>query len=402
MLIRFVKDSIRRAPRRKALIVAAIAMGSAVATSMLGVMLSIGDKVNRELRTAGANIVVTMRAAAMTGGVGSVTTATASGSANYIAEADVPKLKGIFWGLNITGIAPSLAAQDGALPLQGVRFTGLRQVNPAWSVQGRWAEDLSNDCMAGEGIANRMNWKLKQQVTVLGAPCKISGIISSGDEADDRVLLPLARVQQLTKRPGVVDRIDVAALTKPEDDFARKDPKLMTAAELERWSCTNYVVSIARQIEEALPGTQARPVRRVADSEGKVLDKVGGLMGLITLAALFSAGLTVWSLTATTMMERRGEIAIMQAIGGTRSLVAVILGLEVALVGLLGGIIGAFTGVWLAHFVGQSVFNAPVEISPVLPFVIMLAAMLVALAGAAQPLRRSLNLEPATILREGL
>ncbi len=74
-------------------------------------------------------------------------------------------------------------------------------------------------------------------------------------------------------------------------------------------------VSIAQEIEEALPGTNARPVRRVADSEGKMLNSIGGLMGLITLAALLSAGLTVWSLTATTMMERRGEVAIMQAIG---------------------------------------------------------------------------------------
>lgn len=406
MLLRFVKDSIRRAPRRKALIVAAIAMGSAVATSMLGVMLSIGDKVNRELRAAGANIVVTMRAASVTGGVGTVTTATASESANYIAEADIPNIKKIFWGLNITGIAPSLAAQDisqgVAVQVQGVRFVSLRSVNPTWSVAGRWAEDLANDCMAGEGIARRMGWKLGQKVTVLGAPCKVTGLISSGDEADDRVLLPLAHVQELTKRPGVVDRIDVAALTRPEDDFARKDPKLMTAAELERWSCSNYVLSIAHEIEQVLPGTQARPVRRVADSEGKVLDKIGGLMALITLAALFSAGLTVWSLTATTMIERRGEIAIMQAIGGSRWLIASMLGLEIALVGLLGGVIGAVTGVWLAHFVGQSVFHDPVEISPVLPFVIMFAAMLVALAGAVQPLRRSLRLEPAVILREGV
>jgi putative ABC transport system permease protein len=402
MILRFVKDSIRRAPRRKALMVAAIAMGSAVATSMLGVMLSIGDKVNRELRAAGANIVVTMRAASLKGGVGTVTTSTASGSANYIAEADVPKIKNIFWGLNILGLAPSLAAQDGAIAVQGVRFTSLRQVNPTWSVMGRWAEDLANDCMAGEAVARRLNWELNRQVTVLGAPCKLTGLISSGDEADDRVLLPLARVQQLTGRPGLVDRIDVAALTRPEDDFARKDPRLMTAAEFERWNCTNYVVSIAREIEEALPGTQARPVRRIADSEGKVLDKVGGLMGLITLAALFSAGLTVWSLTATTMIERRGEIAIMQAIGGSRWLVALMFSVEIALVGLLGGIVGAFTGMWLAHFVGESVFHDPVEISPVLPFVIMFAAVLVALAGAAQPLRRSLLLEPAVILREGV
>src|SRR5580693_5378963 len=99
MILRFVKDSIRRSPRRKALIIAAIAMGSAVATSMLGVMLSIGDKVNRELRQVGANIVVTERAAALTGGAGAVNIPT-TGRNNYIADSDVPKIHSIFWHLN--------------------------------------------------------------------------------------------------------------------------------------------------------------------------------------------------------------------------------------------------------------------------------------------------------------
>ena len=62
-------------------------------------------------------------------------------------------------------------------------------------------------------------------ITVFGATVRIAGIVSSGDETDDRILIPLDRLQQLTGRPGLVDRIDVAALTKPEDDFARKDPK---------------------------------------------------------------------------------------------------------------------------------------------------------------------------------
>src|SRR4051794_26778777 len=98
MILRFVQESIRRAPRRKALIIAAIAMGSAVATAMLGVMLDIGDKINRELRSEGANIVVTSQAASVRGGVGSVTTS-AAGAGNYIAESDVPNIKKIFWGL---------------------------------------------------------------------------------------------------------------------------------------------------------------------------------------------------------------------------------------------------------------------------------------------------------------
>ena len=416
MIVRFIQESIRRAPRRKGLIIAAIAMGSAVATAMLGVMLDIGDKINHELRAVGANIAVTPRAAAMTGGVGSIAAGVA-GSANFIPESEVPDVKKIFWGLNIMGFSPSLIAQDGALQVEGVWFqhpyktpddrtltTGIRAVNPAWQIiEGRWTPDVLNECVIGAGVARRNGWKAGSTITIFGAPFRVAGVLSTGDETDDRVLVPLERLQQLTGRAGQVDRIDVAALTKPEDDFARKDPRRMSPKERERWECTNYVTSIAASIEEELPGTQARPVRKVADSEGKILDKVGGLMGLITLVALLSAGLTVWSLTATTMMERRGEIAIMQAIGATRTTVATLFGLEIALVGLAGGVIGAFAGVWLAHAVGAAVFaSSDVEVSGILPVLIVFAAIAIALAGAAQPLYRTLHIEPAGILREGV
>jgi putative ABC transport system permease protein len=384
MLLRFISESIRRAPRRKALIILAIAMGSAVATAMLGVMLDIGDKINHELRNAGANILVTPQS-------------------GYIAETDVPKVKAIFWGLNILGYTPSLSAQDAGLPVVGVQFRSIQSVNPAWQViGGRWAVDVPDEAMAGAAIARRNRWKPGSTIGVLGAPFKLTGIVSSGDETDDRILLPLSRMQALTGRPGQVDRIEVAALTKPEDAFARKDPKTMSPSEYERWSCANYAISIAHEIREAIPGTDARPVRRVADSEGKILDSVGGLMGFITLAALLSAGLTVWSLTATTMMERRGEVAIMQAIGAGRSTIATMFGVEIALMGLVGGVIGAFAGVSLARFVGQSVFQSEIEVSWILPFLIMGAAVVIALIGAAQPLRRTLHMDPALILREGV
>ncbi len=415
MIFRFVRESIQRAPRRKALIIAAIAMGSAVATAMLGVMLDIGDKINAELRSEGANITVTAQAAGLTGGVGSIS-AGAAGAADYIPESEVPNIKKIFWGLNIIGFAPALAAQDGAVQVEGVWFrhpyptpqggtqtTGIGAVNPAWQVRkGRWPEDLLNEAIAGEAVARRNGWKPGSEITILGEPFKVVGVLSSGDTADDRVLVPLARVQALTQRPGKVDRIDVAALTKPEDDFARRDPNTMTAKEKEQWSCSSYVTSIAYEIEQALPGTVARPVRRVADNEGRILDRVGGLMELITLVALLSAGLTVWSLTAATMVERRGEIAIMQAIGAARSVVALLFGLEIALVGLVGGTIGAIAGVVLAHYVGASVFKEAISVSWILPFLIVPGAMAIAIAGAAQPLRRALRMEPAAILREGV
>lgn len=412
MIVRFVGESVRRSPKRKALMIAAIAMGAAVATSMLGVMLGIGDKINRELRTAGANITVTPASSNLTGGVG-VITANATGGTNFLPEDKVLKIKSIFWSLNITGLSPALEATDHNTPIQGVwfrkpykgpnstdEFAGVRPMNPNWQLEaGRWAEDSANQCMAGTGLARRNHWKPGSDIPVLGATCQLTGILSAGDETDDTLLLTLAQLQTLTKRPGQVDRIQVAALTKPEDDFARKDPTLMTRVEYDRWYCTAYVTSIAKQIEEVIPGARARAVRRVADAEGKVLDKIGGLMALITLAALLSAGLTVWSITATTMMERRSEVAVMRAIGSSTGGVAFLFGLEIALIGLVGGVIGTATGIYLARIVSQSVFHDQIEISAILPLIILAASILVALLGALQPLRRALQTEPAVILR---
>ena len=92
----------------------------------------------------------------------------------------------------------------------------------------------------------------------------------------------------------------------------------------------------------------------------------------------------------------------MQAIGAGRSVIAAFFGIEMAITGLAGGLIGALAGVALARFVGQSVFQSDVEVSWILPFLIVFSAMALALAGAAHPLRRTLRMDPAMILREGV
>jgi putative ABC transport system permease protein len=229
----------------------------------------------------------------------------------------------------------------------------------------------------------------------------VAGIISTGGEEEDRIFIRLEVLQRLTNRPNQVDAVQVGALTKPEDEFARKDPAKMTPKEYDRWYCTPYISSIAHQIEEVLPMAVARPIWRVADNEGKVLGKIRGLMMLITLAALASAGLTVWSVMATTVLERRGEIAIMQATGAGNGLVAALFSTEVALEGAAGGLLGSWVGLLLAAWVGRAVFQTSLEIPAILGPIVVGAAVLASVAGAAQPLRRALLLQPAVALRGG-
>jgi putative ABC transport system permease protein len=422
MFLRFVSQSIRRSPRRKAMTVAAVAMGAAVATAMLGVMLDIGDRVNRELRSLGANLMVTPKARSLPVEIGGISYRPLS-SQDYIPEDQVRKIKSTFWQLNITGFAPSLMAAVSLggrnVPVEGVWFrrsfrgadgstlqAGLRTVNGAWKVEGRWIDDgerndAALDVMIGGAVARRLGVKPGDTLQLFGQPFTVAGIISAGGEEEDRIFMRLEVLQRLVNRRNQVDSVQVAALTKPEDEFARKDPARMTPKEYDRWYCTPYISSIAHQIEEVLPMAVARPIWRVADNEGKVLGKIRGLMLLITLAALAAAGLTVWSVMATTVLERRGEIAIMQATGAGNGLVAALFSTEVALEGALGGLIGSWVGLFLAAWVGRAVFQTSLGTPAMLGPIVVAAAVLASVAGAAQPLRRALLLDPAVALRGG-
>jgi putative ABC transport system permease protein len=418
MFLRFVAESMRRAPRRKAMTIAAVAMGTAVATAMLGVLLDIGDKINLELRNLGANILVTPRARTMQVAASGVS-ATPAGADDFIPEAEIPKIKTIFWQLNITGFVPSLSAQarlNGIdVPVRGVWFdkpyrtpdgraehTGLRAVNPSWKIDGRWVADAgpTPECMAGEAVASKLGLRPGSRIALFGEPFTVAGILHTGGDEDNQALLRLADAQRLTGHAGMADSLQVAALTKPDDDFARRDPARMNPADLERWNCTNYVRSIAHQVQDVLPMSVARPVWRVAESEGRVLSKIAGLMLLIAAAALVASALTVWSVMATTVLERRGEIAIMQATGATDRMITLLFAAEVALEGLAGGAAGALAGFAMAHWVGRTVFRTGIEIPAILPPLAIALAILTAFGGALPPLRRSLAIPPAVTLRE--
>lgn len=422
MFLRFVGQSIRRAPRRKAMAIGAVALGSAVATAMLGAMLDIGDRVNRELRNLGANLLVTPKSASLPVDIGGIRYQPAAKD-EFIPVADVPKIKSIFWQLNITGVAPSLHAQtkiEGRdVPVEGVWFrrdlqapdgthstAGVRALNSTWKVEGQWIDDRQTnshdaECIVGTALARRLGLHPGSMLDLLGEPFNVTGILSTGGGEEDRVFMRLETLERLTGRTGYVDAIEVGALTKPEDAFARKDPSKMLPEEYDRWYCTPYITSIAHQIQEVLPMAVARPIRRVADNEGQVLSRVRGLMLLIALAALATAALTVWSVMATTVLERRYEIAIMEATGAASGLIAALLGAEVAIQGALGGLLGALAGANLAGAVSQTVFGVHGEAPAALVPLVVVVATAVALAGAAQPLRRALALEPAVILREG-
>ena len=232
-----------------------------------------------------------------------------------------------------------------------------------------------------------------------GPVLEVVGVADTGGPEDEAVIVPLVLAQQLDGKPGMYRRLYVSALTKPEDAFARKDPKTMTPAEFDTWYCTPYISSIALQISEELKGTDVRVIRRVAEGEGHVLSRVRTLLWLVTFAALLASALAVGASAAASVIERRSEIGLMKALGANSGLVGVLLAAEQLLLAFVGGGIGYAVGILLARALGQRVFGFAPEPKLFVLLVILVLAAVITLIGSAYPLRRAARYDPAPILR---
>src|SRR5271154_703908 len=171
MFARLVRESFVRNPRRKVLTAAALVVGMAVATATLTVALEVGDRLARGFRRLGANLIVSPESDTLPLEIGGVDYRPVDEGA-YLQEADLGKLKTIFWRHNILGFTPFLDVPvevgangpaapgvtktrienestligtwyDHDVPIpDGTTFkTGLRVTHPSWTIQGRWFAD---------------------------------------------------------------------------------------------------------------------------------------------------------------------------------------------------------------------------------------------------------------------
>jgi putative ABC transport system permease protein len=426
MFPRLVYESFRHQARRKLLAGIAITLGVAVATAMIAVATDIGDKINRELRSYGANLVVTPQEDTLDVEVGGINLKPPSDGA-FLNEADLPKIRGTFWHNNIVGFSPMLPvtvrlgdSDASDVTLLGTYFnkalsfgkdnftTGVRITHPWWKVScgdGKespscgWPSDDSQNVLLGERLATKLERKPGDTIEVSGRQLAISGILSTGGAEDDQIVAPLALAQQILGKPGAVRRVYVSALTKPQDALSVRDPKTMTPEVYDRWYCSPYVESIAYQLQEVIPHSHAEQIRQVAQNEGTVLSRIKGLMLLITFAALFASALAVSAAMATAIYERRVEVGLMKALGAGNLAVSAIFFAEALLLAIAGGIAGFSAGALLARQIGRSIFNSQISIEPVLFPIIIAIAVFVTFAGSAAAIRRAVKFDPVFALR---
>ena len=403
-----------------------IALGASLATAMLSVMLDVGDKVNQELKTYGANITVVPKENSVLNSLYEVEDGGSTGA--YLREDELGKIKTIFWAFNIVDYAPFVNTKakldDGTeitavgtwfnhhmeLPTGEQLDAGVTSLRSWWEVtDGKWIDEQSienrNVAMVGSALAEKLGVRMCDEIHLTGSvsdlTVKVAGIIDAGGDEDNKIFMPLDTAQTLSGLDGKVDSVEVSALTTPDNELAvkaAKDPKSLTIAQYELWYCTAYASSICYQIQEVMTDAVASPVRQVADSEGAILEKTQLLMVLITILSLIGAALGICNLVTASVMERSAEMGLMKAIGAQNSAVSGLVLTEIIITAIFGGIAGFFAGYGFAQIIGHTVFGSAINMRPAVIPIVAVLVLIVTLAGCIPAIRMLLRLSPCEVL----
>lgn len=431
MFFRMMRGTFVRQWKKMLMIALTVALGASIATAMLNVMLDVGDKINAELKTYGSNITVVPQSEAVISKLYDVEDE--EYQTDYIKEEKVGELLTIFWANNITDFAPEIDTEvtiNGSdVHLVGTWFdhhlefkkkgsvyqrdTGIINLRSWWDVEsGEMLDEQAVDgdayAMVGSTLAKEQNISAGDTITVKGEAdsetVTVTGIFESGDDEDAYIYTTLSVAQRLTDAEGLMKKIEVSAITSPDDELAvkaAKNPSLLTGDEYDLWYCTAYVSSICFQIQEAIPEASATAVRQIADSEGKILEKTQLLMYLITLLSLIGAALGISNLVTSAVMERSQEIALMKAVGAKNGQVTRLILIEIIITAVIGAVVGYFLGFAFAQIIGHTVFSASVEMSGMVAFIVAVLIVAVTLIASIPAVRMVLRLRPTEVLHGG-
>jgi putative ABC transport system permease protein len=375
MFWRLLWKLLRGSGGRLAVAILSLVSCAMVVSALLNLEFDIERKLTQEFRMLGANILVSPRNAQISG----------SGTAEVMSENEVLAAIAASKERAVVAAAPFLyvVVNAGKTPVvvAGTKLEELSKLEPAWRIEGDWKSSREGpaSCLVGRNVARQLQLVVGSplQLTYLNtiAQFRVAGIVDAGGAEDNQVFVGLAEAQSLAKLPG---KISVAQLSVS--------------------GTANSISQFATRLATALQAYEVRPIRQITEAEGDLLSRIRLLIVSMVILILVLTALCVLGTMAALAMERRQDVGLMKALGGSIGRIVTLFMAEVGVLGAAGGFVGAILGVELSRWMGQRVFGTAIssrwEIFP-LTIVLMVA---VALAGAL-PLRLLGKVKPAVIFR---
>jgi putative ABC transport system permease protein len=383
MFGRLLFQLLRGSRGRLAVALTAIVSGAAVISALLNLDLDVGSKLTQEFRTLGANVVIAPRqpqgsAPAKTNSLGSL-----SAPGLMDEKAVVEQLKSLKTAQIVAAPFLYLIARAEKTPVvvAGTWLDEAQRLSPTWKIEGNRVDSRDDQAHAvvGRNVARELHLAPGSAIALdyLGRTAKltVAGVVESGDAEDNQVFVNLPVAQELSNLAGQIGLV-----------------------QLNVGGGSKNVADVAAKLAAALPGYDVHPIRQVTAAEGALLGRLQLLIFSMVALILVLTSLCVLATMAALAIERREDVGLMKALGGSISRVVGLFLAEVGVLGAVGGAIGCIVGMALTRWMGHRVFEATISMRwEIIPLTIALM-IVVALAGAS-PLRMLGKVKPAVIFR---
>ena len=207
------------------------------------------------------------------------------------------------------------------------------------------------------------------------ANCKVFAVVATGGAEDTQIFTKLATAQALADLPGRISLIQLSVTGTPDS-----------------------IVSFIAALGQKVPGADVHGVKRLAEAEGKLYNRISGLLSTTVILVLFLTSLCVMAGMSNVAIERKNDVGLMKAIGGSVRRVVELFLAEAILMGIMGGIVGSAIGILGSIWLGKAVFGVAAQPRWIVYPVSVAITVMVSIASAF-PLRRLASVRPASVFR---
>lgn len=384
MFWRILRRLLQTNRARLFVVLLALGAGAAVTSALLNLQVDAERRLTSEFRAFGANVVVTPRDAASTP-VGKTLDEALLQQAPETNEGNRVVTAGFLYLVADASPFPAATNPDGSL--KTVRavvagFSGGIHQQMLDSISTRTPggdQDHPPFCNLGIKASSQLGVHEQQKLLLRAGSveqvCSILQVKTYGGQEDNQIFVGLQSAQRLAGLPGRISLIQASVPGTPR-------------------SIEHYIGNL----QERLPDADVHGIRQFTEAEAKLYAKIRGLLIATVALILILTGLCVMAAMTNVALERQRDVGLMKALGGAASRVIRLFLTEAALLGLIGGLVGAAAGIVLSMWLGRAVFGVAAQPRLIVYPVAVGLTVLVAIAGSF-PLRRLAGVRPGEILR---
>jgi putative ABC transport system permease protein len=404
--------NLKRRKAKAVFLTIGIAIGVGTAVALLSLSASIKEEIGSQLDRFGANIVVVPQSNSLSLDYGGVSVSSVSFDVKQLRNEDATNVLDIPYRNRISIVSPKLLGavdvEGRDVLLAGVDFESELTLKRWWHIAGRKPE-TEQEILVGYEAArslsliepvteteaqsehashsgshqsseDKFQFKIvRNRLRLGGTEHQVAGVISqTGGPEDQMIFGSLAHVQLLLNKPDQLSLIEVSALCK---------------------DCP--IGDIVSQISERLPQAKVSAIQQSVRARSETIERLTHFSAAVSAVVLVIGALMIFTTMMGSVIERTKEIGVLRAIGFRKEHIIKGLMIEVAVISVLGGLLGWGAGMlasWLAlpYFAETRVVF---EFQPLLAITAVAAGLIIGTLSSFYPIIRASRLDPSEAVR---